>query len=311
MKSTALSTAGILLIAAAVLIASSAFTVQESQYALVFEFGKHLRTVDAPGLFWKTPFIQNVVYFEKRVLEWDGDATQLPTRDKKFIWLDATARWRITDPLLFYKRLKNELMAQTRLDDIIDNATKDAVSDWNLIETIRNDGDRKLEFLEDAVVSVESQEKVSKGRGDLREKIIEIARRGVDGWGVEIIDVQVKRINYNAVVQQSVFARMISERQRIAKRIRSEGEGERQKILGTLDRDLRTIQSEAYNEATQIRGRADAKAVHIYAESYSRDPEFYSFLRTLETYKSTIDAATTLILSTDNEYLSYLKGGRP
>ena len=297
--------AGLLVVA--VFLFASAFVVTEGETAIVTQFGEFVRTVNQAGLYWKTPFVQTVRYFDRRILEWDGDANQMPTKDKKFIWVDVTARWRITDALIFYQRLKNESYAQSRIDDIIDNATRDVITNLDQFETIRM-SNRPMRFLDEAILPDEAKQPISVGRDQATRHILDRAREGVKDFGIEIIDIQIKRINYNQDVQASVYQRMISERTRIAKRTRSEGEGERQKILGKMEQELRRIRSEGYREATEIRGRADAGATHIYAESYSQDPAFYGFLRTLETYRATMDANTTLLLSTDNEYLQFLKG---
>ncbi|MBI4178824.1 protease modulator HflC [bacterium] len=286
---------------------SAAFVVTEGQTVIVTQFGQFVRTASTAGLYWKIPFVQTVRYFDRRILEWDGEANQMPTKDKKFIWVDATARWRITDPLIFYQRLKNEVYAQSRLDDILDNATRDIVTGMVQFETVRM-SNRPMQFLDEAILPEEARQPIKLGRNQITRLILERAREGVKDFGIEIVDLQIKRINYNQDVQASVYQRMISERTRIAKRTRSEGEGERQKILGKMEQELKRISSEGYRQAIEIRGRADALATKIYAESYSQDPPFYEFLRSLETYRRTMDDKTTLILTTDNKYLKYLKG---
>ena len=299
-----------------VILASSAFyIVTEKEQVVITEFGRPVgEPIVNAGLKIKTPFIQQVHRFEKRILEWDGLANQIPTKDKKFIWLDTTARWRIKDALQFYQALGTEALAQSRLDDIIDSAARDLVTAQLLVEVVRN-SNRVLE-LDPAILedeggqSGEKLEEIQVGRERITQKILEKAQESVPRFGIELIDVQVKRINYVDEVRQKVFDRMISERQRISEKYKSEGEGEAANISGQKQKELERIQSEAYKEAEQIKGAADAQAIQIYAEAHGKDPEFFAFLQTLETYRKTKDASTKLILTTDTELYKYLKNAQ-
>ena len=288
------------------------YIVEEGEQVVITEFGRPVGEpiVDA-GLKIKTPFIQQVHSFEKRILEWDGSPNQIPTKDKRFIWLDTTARWRIVDALKFYQALGTEVLAQSRLDDIIDSAARDLVTAQLLIEAVRNSNmvlERKPETLEEeAGQSTEKLEEISMGREKITQEILTKAQTALPRFGIELVDVQIKRINYVEEVREKVFTRMISERQRISEKYKSEGEGEAADIMGQKKKELERIQSEAYKEAEQIRGAADAQAIQIYAEAHGKDPEFFAFLQTLETYRKTNNASTKLILSTDSELYKYLK----
>ena len=263
-----------------------------------------------PGLHIKVPFIQRPNYFEKRFLEWDGSPNQVPTRDKRFIWVDTYARWRITDPLLFFQRLRDERGAQSRLDDILDGETRNAVARHDLIELVRstnrNADDVPIESEEEAVIL----ESIQRGRQEITRAILETASTRTSDLGIELLDLRLKRINYVEEVQQDVFARMIAERQRIAEQFRSEGQGESARIDGERERELAQIQSEAYRQAEELRGQADAEATGIYADSYGRDPGFYAFTKSMETYERTMDPETYIILGTDSELLQFLEQTR-
>ena len=295
-----------------ILFSGMFYIVEEGEQVVITEFGRPVGQpiVDA-GLKFKTPFIQQVHSFEKRILEWDGSPNQIPTKDKRFIWLDTTARWRIVDALKFYQALGTEVLAQSRLDDIIDSAARDLVTAQLLIEAVRNSNsvlERKPETLEEeAGQSTEKLEEISMGREKITQEILAKAQEAVPRFGIELVDVQIKRINYVEEVREKVFDRMISERQRISEKYKSEGEGEAANIMGQKQKELERIQSEAYKEAEQIRGTADAQAIQIYAEAHGKDPEFFAFLQTLETYRKTDNASTKLILSTDSELYKYLK----
>ena len=288
------------------------YTVHEGEQVVITEFGRPVgEPIVAAGLKVKTPFIQQVHRFEKRVLEWDGSPNQIPTKDKKFIWLDTTARWRIKDALKFYQAVGTEERAQSRLDDIIDSAARDLVTAQLLIEVVR-DSNRVLnvnkEILEDEEgQSGEPLEEIQIGR----EQIIQMIHKKVQGtvpqFGIELIDIQIKRINYVDEVRAKIVTRMISERQRISEKYKSEGEGEAAKIMGQKQKELERIQSEAYKETEQIKGGADAQAIQIYASAHGKDPEFFAFLQTLETYRQTANASTKLILTTDSDFYKYLK----
>jgi len=296
-----------------VLAANMFYIVRENEQVVITEFGKPIgEPIVEAGLKVKTPFIQQVHRFDKRILDWDGYPNQIPTKDKKFIKLDTSARWRITDALTFYRALGTEELAQSRLDDIIDGAARDLISSHLLIEAVRNSNrllDLDLGDLEEeeTQVSAESQERVEIGREKISQMILEKAQELVPQYGIELIDVRVKRITYVDEVLAKVFARMISERQRIAAKYRSEGEGEAADITGQKQKELERIRSEAYKKAEQIKGDADAEAIQIYAEAHGRDPEFFAFLQTLETYRATGKGNTRLILTTDSDIYKYLK----
>ena len=256
------------------------------------------------------PFIQTTNFFEKRFIEWAGSPNQMPTKDKRFIWVDMYARWRITDPLKFFQRLRDERGAQSRLDDILDGETRNAVASYDLIELVRSSNrpadSVPIESEEDRIVL----EQISKGRRAIATSILEAAQARTADLGIEVLDIRLKRINYVDEVQQDVFARMIAERQRIAERFRSEGQGEAARIQGERQRDLQRIQSEAYRSAQELRGRADAEATAIYAEAYGRDAEFYAFVKSLETYERVVDTKTFFVVGTDSVLLKYLRAPR-
>lgn len=293
-------------------VSGSAYIVTETQQVVLTQFGMPIGSaVDKAGLYFKVPFIQNVNYFEKRLLEWDGDPNQIPTRDKKYIWVDTTARWRIVDPLKFFQSVGNEWGAYARIDDIINSATRDIVTGNALVEVIR-DTNRILdtkpdEEIGEVAISEEALERIYSGREKLEENILSRAVVIAPQYGIEIVDVRVKRLNYVDEVRKRVYDRMISERKRAAEKYRSEGRGRSADIQGQMERELKSITSGAYRTAQDILGEADAKATAVYAGAYGRDPDFYSFLKTLETYGETVDSATTLILSTDADYYRYLK----
>ena len=313
MKSTKILIPVIIIVIIAIPIAAGMFyTVYEGEQVVITEFGRPVgQPVVTAGLKMKTPFIQQVHRFEKRVLEWDGSPNQIPTKDKKFIWLDTTARWRIKDALKFYQALGTEEFAQSRLDDIIDSAARDLVTAQFLIEVVR-DSNRvlslDLEVLEDEEgQSGEPLEEIRIGREQITRRILEKVQATVPQFGIELVDVQVKRINYVDEVRTKVFDRMISRQQRISEKYKSEGEGEAADIKGQKQKELERIQSEAYKQAEQIKGDADAQAIQIYAEAHGQDPEFFAFIQTLETYRKTTGASTKLILTTDSDLYRYLK----
>jgi membrane protease subunit HflC len=301
---------GTIIVIAAILIlaANTFYIVQEYEQVIITQFGKPVGDpVTDPGLKFKLPFVQRVHRFERRFLEWDGDANELPTKDKRFIYVDTYARWRITDPLLFFQRLRDERGAQFRLDDILDGETRNAIANHDLVEVIRvtNRQPAETELEEERVIL----ETIQYGREKIREEILRNSQLRTEDLGIEILDVQLKRINYVEEVRRKVYERMIAERRRIADRFRSEGEGEAQRISGEKERDLKRIQSEAYRTAREIIGRADAEATAIFAAAYDRSPAsrlFYEFLRTMETYETTVDEQTMLILSTKGEFYRML-----
>ena len=290
-----------------IVLTQSMYTVSEIEQAIITQFGEPVgEPVVSAGLHFKIPFIQRVNVFDKRFLEWDGNPNQVPTKDKRFIWVDTYARWRITDPLLFFQRLRDELGAQSRLDDILDGETRNAVARHDLIELVRstnrNVEDVQIESEEEAVIL----NQIERGRQEITAEILETASGRTSDLGIELLDLRLKRINYVEEVQQDVFARMIAERKRIAEQFRSEGQGESARIDGERERDLARITSEAYREAEELRGKADAEATRIYANAYNRDTDFYAFMKSLETYEQTMDAETSFILGTDSELLRFL-----
>ena len=293
-------------------VPGSLYVVHQTEQAIITQFGEPVGdNITEPGLHFKLPWVQKVLRFDKRWLPWDGDANQIPTKDKKFIWVDTYARWRIADPLAFYKAVRNEQQAQSRLDDIIDGETRNAVASYNLIEIVRS-SDRTFAVTEELggfVDETVAQEIVS-GRDAITRSILKESSRVTPNFGIELVDVQFKRINYTEEVRESVYQRMISERKRIAERSRSEGQGRSAEIRGQKERDLQEIQSEAFKTAEETRGLADAEATQIYAAAYSKDPDFYQFLKTLETYRSSLDENVTLVLSSDSEFLKFLKTSR-
>jgi len=293
-----------------VVLRGTIYTVDETQQVVITQFGRPVgEPIKTAGLYFKRPFIQKANYFERRILQWDGSPNQIPTKDKRYIWVDTTARWRITDSLKFLQSVGNETGAHARLDDIIDSSTRDSITSHLLIEVLRNTN-RLLERAEEAEEVLGAEEALARievGREKLTREILKQAQELVPQYGIELIDVRIKRINYVEEVRKKVYQRMISERNRVAEQYRSEGQGKKAEIEGEMEKELKRITSEAYRKAQEIEGKADAEAIKIYAEAYSKDPEFYSFVRTLETYKETIDERSTLILSTDSDYFEYLK----
>ena len=298
-----------LVIFAAVLIVIRAgtFIVDETQQAIITQFGEPRgEPITEPGLHFKLPFVQKTNYFDKRFLEWDGDADEMPTKDKRFITVDTYARWRITDPLLFFQRLRDERGARSRLDGILDGETRNAIARHDLVEVVRSSNREEAEVPEESEEETSVLEKITKGRNDITRSILEAASPKVKDFGIELIDLQFKRINYVEEVEKDVFARMIAERKRVAARYRSEGEGEAARIGGEQERELQRIQSEAYRSAQEIRGEADGKATQIYAAAYNRDTAFYAFTKSMETYEKGLDRQTTLVLTTKSDLLKYL-----
>jgi modulator of FtsH protease HflC len=295
-----------------ILVINSMYVVREIDQVIITQFGEPVGDpVLTPGLNFKLPFIQEVHRFDKRFLEWDGDPNELPTRDKRFIWVNNYARWRITDPLLFFQRLHNERGAYTRLDDIIDGETRNAIAKYDLVELVRVTNRQADAVEEGSGEQTIILEDIEFGRTKIREEILTKSQTRTADLGIEILDVEFKRINYVTDVQRKVYERMISERQRIAERFRSEGEGEAFRIRGEKDRELLRIGSEAYRKAQEIKGTADAEATNIYAAAYNRSAEtrsFYEFLKTMESYKSSMGKDTSLVLSTESDFYRFLKG---
>jgi membrane protease subunit HflC len=301
----------IVLVVLAVLGLNSLFTVDETEQAVITQFGRPIgEPITEPGLNPKIPFIQVVNFFPKTLLEWDGDPGQIPTLDKTYIWVDTFARWRITDPLKYFRTVHNEIGAQRKLDDIIDPAVRNFVTSYHLIESVRN-SNRPMDTMEIGLEQIGKKATVTEvktGREKITRLISEQAAPKLAEFGIEVVDVRIKRINYVEEVQKAVFGRMIAERNQIAEKFRSEGSGESKKIEGEKDKELKKISSEAYRTSQEIKGKADAEAASLYAEAYGRDSEFYSFVKTLEVYKNTLDENTALMLSTDSDFLRYLKG---
>ena len=300
------------LLVAIFVIPAGMFTLPETEQAIITQFGEPIGdAVTEPGLHFKLPWVHTIHRFDKRWLPWDGDANQIPTKDKKFIWVDTYARWRIQDPLKFFQSVRDERQAQSRLDDIIDGQTRNAVASFDLIEIVRS-SEREFEVNEELGGFVNEQEiqKITDGRDAITRSILSESSKITPNFGIELVDVQFKRINYTEEVRSSVYDRMISERKRIAERSRSEGQGRSAEIRGQKERDLQQIESEAFKVAEETRGLADAEATAIYANAYSKDADFYQFLKTLETYPSSLDKDVTLVLSSDSEFLSYLNRSR-
>jgi modulator of FtsH protease HflC len=298
-------------IAGLVVIAGATYIVGETQQVVITQFGEPVgQPVNTPGLHFKFPFIQDANYFDKRFLEWDGSPNQIPTKDKRFIWVDAYARWRISDPLLFFQRLRDERGAQSRLDDILDGETRNAIARNNLVELVRNTNRDPADVPVESEEETSVLEKIQLGRQALTREILATTAPRVKEFGIELLDFRFKRISYVEQVQTDVFQRMIAERKRVAERFRSEGAGEAARISGERERDLQRIQSEAYRTAQETRGKADAQAVRIYADAHSRDASFYGFMKSMETYEKTVDAKTILILTTQGELLKYFERAR-
>jgi len=287
----------------------SVYVVTEMNQVIITQFGEPIGgAVIKAGLHMKVPFVQKANYFEKRWLEWNGDPNQIPTKDKKYIWVDTYCRWRISNPLVFFQRVRDERGGQSRLDDVVDGETRNIIANHDLIEIVRS-SNRKFELSEEAalldlsgVIGV-----IEVGRLKLSRLILENASKITSEFGVELKDVQIMRVNYVDEVQKKVFDRMIAERQRIAAKYRSEGDGKSAEIRGQKEKELKRIQSEAYRQAQEIKGKADAEATKVYAQAYNLDPEFYQFMKTLETYRTALEKETWLLLSTDSEFLKYLK----
>jgi membrane protease subunit HflC len=299
-------------IIALILLFDTAYVVNETQQVIVTQFGKPIGDpFIEPGIHFKVPLLHKANFFDKRFLEWDGDPNQIPTKDKRFIWVDTYARWRITDPLLFFQRLRDERGAQSRLDDILDGETRNAVANHDLVEIIRT-SNRQME-ISDILEDVKDSEinfNIEHGREKITRMIIEAATPRIAELGIELLDLRLKRINYVDEVQQKIFERMIAERKRIADKFRSEGQGEAAKILGDKERDLNKIESEAYRTSQEIMGKADAEATNIYARAYDQSQssrDFYRFIKTMETYQNTITEKDLLILTTEGDFFRFLQ----
>lgn len=295
-------------------VSSTMFIVNEREQVILTQFGKPVRSaITTPGIQFKLPFIQKVNVFDKRYLEWDGDPNQVPTKDKKFIYVDTYARWVITDPLQFYKRLTNERGAQSRLDDILDGETRDYIANHNIEEIVRN-SNRTPEVTDSITEPVsDTLMKIKTGREKIEKMILNTANERAADLGLKILDFRIKRVNYVGEVQDQVYRRMTSERFRIADKFRSEGQGEASRINGEKERDLKIIQSEAFKQAEEIKGRADARAAAIYSKAYNQSPaskSLYGFVKSMESFEKTFDEKTYIIISTDSEFYKYLKSGQ-
>ena len=306
----------VLLILGGIVASGALYTVDETERVIITQFGKPVgEIINEAGLKVKVPFIQAVNRFEKRILVWDGSANDMPTKDKLYITVDTFGRWRIKDPLQYFLRLRDERSAQSRLEDILGSETRNAVARHELIEIIRTSEDRSPEvdpMLAD--IDISTLLPITKGRKRIEADIFDAASGKLEEFGIELLDIRFKRINYNESVRQKIYARMISERDQIAERFRSEGAGEAARINGNKERELQKIVSEAYRTIQTIQGDADAEATDIYARSYNQTPaaaDLYKFIKTLETYRSVIDSDTTLVLSTDSDLMSLLKSMNP
>jgi membrane protease subunit HflC len=306
-----------LLIAIIVLLAIFLFggvfyKVDETEQVVITQFGKPVgEPITEAGLHVKLPFIQNANVFPKTLLEWNGDPGQIPTQDKTFIYVETFARWRIKDPLKYYETVYNEIAAQKKLDDILDAATFNFISSHHLVEAVRNSN----RLLEKEVIAspglaenVQEQISIKLGRAGIDQGIMEQAKPKLEKFGIDLIDMRIKRINYVDEVQKKVYERMIAERKQISEKFRSEGKGESKKIEGEREKELKRITSDAYRKAQEIKGKADGEAARIYAEAFNRDPEFYSFVKTLDTYRQTLTKDSSVVLSTKSDFYKYLKG---
>jgi membrane protease subunit HflC len=302
----------IIALVAAIVLFSAVYTLDETEQAIITQFGKPIGgVIDTPGLHVKLPVVQQVHVFDKRWLEFDGDANEIPTKDKKYIWVDTYARWRIDDALRFYQAVRDERGGQSRLDDIVDGETRNAIASYDLIEIVRS-SDRGFQITEEleGIMTAEAVAAIETGREAIAQQILERASAITPEFGVELVDVRFKRINYTESVQQAVFQRMITERKRIAERSRSEGQGRAAEIRGQKERDVLAATSVGYRTAEELKGKADAKATDIYARAYGRDPSFYEFFKSMETLKQSLDKDATVILSTDSDLLRFMQGAQ-
>jgi membrane protease subunit HflC len=297
----------VIVIALLAVLSLFVYIVSETEQVVITQFGEYKRVEKEAGLHFKKPIVEKANYFDKRLLEWDGKATQVPTLEKRLIWVDTFARWRIDDPLKFFQTVKDEDTAHSRLDGIIDSAVRNQISNHLLIEAIRSSNRPMLITVGIEGERIDELQNVEKGRDKLTEQILAEATSSAQGLGIELVDIRIKRINYVEEVQRAAYERMIVERKQIAAKYRSEGEGRMMEIQGQKEQEEKEILSEAYKLTQDIMGKADAQAIKIYAEAYSKDPEFYSFLKTLESYEKNLEKAGIVILSTDSDYFKYLK----
>ncbi|MGD9210512.1 MAG: protease modulator HflC [Desulfobacteraceae bacterium] len=303
-----------------IILFASAYVVDETEQVVVTQFGKVIGDPKKePGLYFRVPFIQHTTFFPKNLQEWDGDPGQIPTLEKTYIWVDAFARWRITDPIKFFQTVNNTISALGRLDDILDPAVRNFVTSYPLIETVRRTN-RVMDTFEIGIGNKSDDDEqedqrpqfiINTGREKIMEGILKQAQPKLEPFGIELVDIKIKRVNYVEQVQKSVYGRMIAERKQIAEKFRSEGKGEAQKIMGQKERELKRISSGAYRRAQEIKGKAEAEATKLYAEAFGVDPDFYSFSRTLDIYGDVLGQDASLIISTDSELFRYLKGSMP
>jgi membrane protease subunit HflC len=316
MKTYMKTTIIVIAVVLAIGLSSSLYTLEEGLQAVVVQFGRPVgETVTEAGLHMKLPFVQRVLRFEKRLLFWDGDPNQIPTKGREFIWVDTTARWRISDAKRFLENVASEEGAQSRLNDILDSVVRDQVSSSELVELVRSaswtvPGD---EVLKDVPKEQEEELKreIARGREEITRTILAEAQKIIPQYGIELVDVRIKRLDYVESVREKVYERMISERKRIAAQFRSEGEGLSAEILGTMEKELRKIRSTAYRQVQEIQGKADADATRIYGNAYNRNPEFYAFLRTLESYKENANPNSVMLLTTESDFYRYVKSATP
>lgn len=284
------------------------YTVDEREQVVITQFGRPIgETISEPGIQFKLPY-RKATTFPKNLLEWDGDPDQIQTLDKRYIRVDTFSRWKIVDPLKYFQTVKYETEAQAILDGILNSTVRNAITSNSLIETVRN-SNRELDTSEAGLEEAKKRDlNIVIGRRQIAKNILDEAQPKLEKFGIQLVDVKIKRLNYEAEVQRSVFERMIAERKKIAEKYRSEGKGEARKIEGDMEKEMKKITSEAYKTAQEVKGKADAEATEIYAEAFGKDPEFYSFIQTLDIYKETMDKESTLVLSTDSEFLKYFKG---
>jgi len=303
---------GVLLLAAVIAFSGTFYTLEEGEQAVIVQFGRPVgQPVTEAGLHIKIPMIQDVRRFDSRLLMWDGDPNQIPTKGREFIWIDTTARWRIADATTFLESVASEAGARSRLDDIIDSVVRDQVSRSELVELVRSaswevpEGEALAEV--PAEVQAQLTKEMTRGREEITRNILTEAQKIMPQYGIELVDVRIRRLDYIESVRERVYSRMISERKRIAAEFRSEGEGQSAEILGTMEKELSEIRSSAYRQVQEIRGKADARAARVYGDAYNGAPEFYAFSRTLEAYKEAQNENAVMILTTDSDYYRYLK----
>lgn len=306
----------VVVVATLLVLLGTFYTLEEGHQAVIVQFGRPVgEAVTEPGLHFKLPFVQEVRRFEKRLLTWDGDPNQIPTKGREFIWVDTTARWRIADAKKFMENVASEAGVQSRQNDIIDSVVRDQVSSSELIELVRSASwvVPKEDVLEEipAEREAELKKQITRGRGEITRTILAEAQKIIPQYGIELVDVRIKRLDYVESVREKVYARMISERKRIAAQFRSEGEGQSAEILGTMEKELRQICSTAYRQVQEIQGKADVTATQIYGKGFGRDPEFYAFSRTLEVYGEQANKNSVLVLTTDSDFYRYLKQAQP